>query len=127
MQKQMKLPYVVTSTLIVGSNDLDVRSALNMCRMLSVANQHNDDTLCTMTGNLDYNQISVQHYALNVVGMARLNDQIVFRSHAWYSGDNSIEIILEAYKRKDGGEQIIMNGSFVFTVKAGIPVCLALS
>jgi hypothetical protein len=69
----------------------------------------------------------VDHYYLDFIGEAKLYDVVVFQSYAHLVDDDLIEVALSASKKRGKWQEPIVNGSFVFTVKQGIPVCYSRS
>jgi hypothetical protein len=112
--------YSLTTNLQVAATDLNTYAALDICRILTIAQQHIDRIIYRILGALDFAGVSVSAYRLDITGAAKLGDHVVFRSVSWADTEGGIEIVLDAYTGKDNSEVPIMNSSFVFTVATAV-------
>ncbi len=120
-------PNVLTASFIVAGNDLDERAALSICRILKGVTDQTDATILRATGALNYNQLQVKHYFLDVVGSAKLYDVIMIHTYIRSYEDDVLSIELRAVRKRGRREQPLLNGSFVYTVRREVPICYSLS
>ena len=120
-------PTILTASFIVAGNDLDEQSALSICRILKSVTEQTDATILKATGSLDYNQLQMQHYFLDVVGRAKLYDVVMIHTFIRSYEDDVLSIELRAIRKRGRREQPLINGNFVYTVKRQVPICYSLT
>lgn len=117
----------LTASFIVAGKDLDAQSALSICRILQGITEQTDATIISATGTLDYSKLQVKHYYLDVVGSAKLYDIIMIRTYVRSYDDDELSIELRATRKRGRRELPLVNGSFVFALRRGVPICYSLS
>lgn len=108
---------VVSKTFRVSHEKINELNVLSMCSMLSAVTNINDEVIVTLLGNLDFGKISIDHFSLDVISNAMLNDQIVLNSYIEIISGDRIKVRLEGYKKTGGRDVIILNGSFGFSIQ----------
>lgn len=127
MNLQKNARHIITSSFIVNNGNLNHQSALSTCKILSTITSLNDEAIVAVLGRLDFSRIMLEHFYLDFLESAFLNDVITFRSYIHTYADNVVEISITGSKKQGGREVPIVNGSFVFAVKSGIEVHYSLS
>lgn len=108
---------VVSKTFKVSNEKINEQNVLSICSMLSAVTTINDEVIIALVGNLDFGKISIDHFSLDVISNALLNDIITLNSYIDVIGEDRIKVRLEGYKKVDGREVIILNGSFGFSIQ----------
>ncbi|MFA6151035.1 MAG: hypothetical protein WC716_06935 [Chitinophagaceae bacterium] len=108
---------IVSQTFKVSNEKINEQNVLSICSMLSAVTNINDEVIIAFLGNLDFGKISIDHFSLDVVSNALLNDVITLNSYIDIIREDKIKVRLEGYKKVEGREVIILNGSFGFSIQ----------
>lgn len=105
----------VTRTFKVSPEKINEQRVLSICSMLSAITAINDEVIITLLGSLDFGQISIDHFSLDVVSDALLNDVIILDAGIEIVNENRIRVRLEGLKQSSNA--LILRGSFGFSVR----------
>lgn len=105
----------VTRTFKVSPEKINEQRVLSICSMLSAITAINDEVIITLLGSLDFGQISIDHFSLDVVSDALLNDVIILDAGIEIVNENRIRVRLEGLKQSCNA--LILRGSFGFSVR----------
>ena len=125
--KNMLYKKVVSKSFKVTHEEVNEQNVLSMCAILSAISNMNDEVIIAVLGNLDFGKISIDHFSLDVISNASLNDIISLNSYIDIINEHQINVRLEGYKKADGREEIIMNGSFAFSIQNAVLLHYSLS
>jgi hypothetical protein len=100
---------------------------LSICRILRGITEQTDATVLQATGALDYSRLQVKHYFLDVVGNAKLYDIVLIHTYVRSYEDDELSIELRAVRKRGKKEVPLVNGTFIFTIRQGVPICYSLS
>ena len=126
-QSQNSLSYLITSSFIVGSSDINTHEALSICKILETITNLKDEAIVQILGSLDFSKIILEHFHLDFIEQARLNDIVTFESYTNAMADDLMEISIKASKKKGKWNVPILNGNFVFAMKRGVEIAYSLS
>ena len=126
-QSPNRLPQIITSSFIVGKNDINNHDALSICKILETITNLKDEAIVQILGSLDFSRIILEHFYLDFIDQATLNDLVTFQSYTNAATDDLMEIAIKASKKKGKWNVPIVNGSFVFAVKSGVEVAYPIS
>ena len=118
---------MLTSSFVVDSSHLNHEDVLSICKILEAINYLKDEAIVQVTGSLDFSKILLEHFYLDFIEKAALNDLVTFRSYTNIVVDDLIEISITAHKKQGKWNVPIVNGSFVFAVQQGIEIAYSLS
>ena len=121
-----RLP-MLTSSFVVDGSHLNHEDVLSICKILEAINYLKDEAIVQVLGSLDFSKILLEHFYLDFIEKAALNDLITFQSYANIVVDDLVEISITAHKQQGKWQVPIVNGSFVFAVQQGIEVTYSLS
>ncbi|RYE26330.1 MAG: hypothetical protein EOP51_00700 [Sphingobacteriales bacterium] len=93
--------------------------ALPICDILYEINKLNDKALTALLGSLNFNHINIQYYNVDILDAMASNNVITFYSNASFYGADAIEIKMVIKQRIGNVEKTIVNGNFIYTIKAG--------
>lgn len=105
----------VRKTFKVSPEKINEQRVLSICSMLSAVTAINDEVIVTLLGSLDFGQISIDHFSLDVVSDALLNDVIILDAGIEIVSENRIRVRLEGLKQSSN--TLILRGSFGFSVR----------
>lgn len=109
--------HITSSSFIVSDKQTDHEKALSICNILQAINELNDETIVTLFGTLDYKNISVRHFDLDIkTAKAFINDVVTLYAYAITTGDSTLQINITASKKNSRKEIPIVNGGFVFYI-----------
>ena len=121
------LPKIITSSFVVNSGHLNARDVLSLCKILETITSLKDEAIVQILGSLDFSKVLLEHFYLDFIEQANLHDVVTFQSYVSMTAEDLVEISITVNKKKGKWNVPIVNGSFVFTMKAGIEVNYSLS
>ncbi|HTN16760.1 MAG TPA: hypothetical protein VL092_03700 [Chitinophagaceae bacterium] len=105
----------VTKTFKVSTEKINEQRVLSICSMLNAVTAINDEVIVSLLGSLDFGQISIDHFSLDVVSDALLNDVITLDAGIEIVNENRIKVRLEGIKQSSNA--LILRGTFGFSVR----------
>ncbi|MBL7712920.1 MAG: hypothetical protein JNL13_10660 [Chitinophagaceae bacterium] len=105
----------LSKTFKVSPEKINEQRVLSICSMLHAVTAINDEVIVSLLGNLDFGQISIDHFSLDVVSDALLHDVITLDAGIEIVSENRIKVRLEGIKQS--GNTLILRGSFGFSVR----------
>jgi hypothetical protein len=108
---------VVSRTFKVSNEKVNEQHVLSICSMLNAVTAINDEVIVTLLGSLDFGPISIDHFSLDVISNALLNDVITLNAYIDIISGDRIRVGLEGYRKTKGVDTIILSGSFAFTIQ----------
>lgn len=119
--------HLISNSFIVDSQNLNAESALSICKILNTIMNLNDEAIVAIFGTLDFNKIMLEHFYLDFIESAFVDDIVTFQSYINVHPDKLVEIAVSGSKRKGRRQVPIVNGSFVFVIRQGMEIQYSLS
>jgi hypothetical protein len=107
----------VTKIFKVSSEKANEHKVLSICSMLDAVTNINDEVIVELLGNLDFGRVSIDHFSLDVINNAQLNDVVTMNSYVEIISDQRIKVMLKAHKSIGGREIILLIGAFAFSIE----------
>ena len=102
-------------TLQVNSDNINETGKLTVCSILQEINLINDQTIETVYGGLNYNNIKVQHYQIDLPGEAEKGDTLKIDTAYNIMADGLLEVRTVMRKTKSKKTIEVLNSFFIFT------------
>lgn len=119
-QKQIDMTVTTSAikagkTLQVNSDNINETGKLTVCSILQEINLINDQTIATVYGGLNYNNIKVQHYQIDLPGEAEKGDTLKIDTAYNIMADGQLEVRTVMRKTKSKKTIEVLNSFFIFT------------
>ncbi len=102
-------------TLQVNNDNINETGKLTVCSILQEINLINDQTIATVYGGLNYSKINVQHYQIDIHGVAEKGDTLKIDIAYSVMADGRLEVRTVMRKTKSKKTIEVLNSYFIFT------------
>lgn len=111
----------------VSSEKMNEQNVLSICSLLNAITTINDEIIIGLSGSLDFGKISIEHFSLDVVSNASLNDIVTLKSYIDVFTEDKIRVRIVGVKNAGTKETVLLNGAFGFSMQNALKLDFSLS
>ena len=111
----------------VSSEKMNEQNVLSICSLLNAITTINDEIIIGLSGCLDFSKISIEHFSLDVVSNASLNDIVTLKSYIDVFTEDKIRVRIVGVKNAGTKETVLLNGAFSFSMQNALKLDFSLS
>jgi hypothetical protein len=110
MKKQTN--HIISTSFAVAQEDVNNKGQLSLCKIFSMITDLNDQMLLRVFGRLDFNNLQIKHYSVNIAGTAVSEQRVAIYAYALQQANEEYAIHLAA----KNNHKTIFSGKFLFAM-----------